>query len=193
MLHRIEKLPQLGEEPTKFYELLKPVLVRFVDSFTSPDTDPTRHFWQKIADAKHGSGMTWISGWISAFCFWNQDGKMLYGIGNGKKKAGCLLDDISYHQVEISLIPSGCTSVPVTINDNGTIYKTMMVAGSVGVRVTSSGKMLDESKRSHTGGFRYDEEMGMVPIVYEPPAPMGEPGLDSLQPVSGWYEYFLSS
>ena len=128
-----------------------------------------------------------ISGWITAFCFWDQHGKMLYRMGNGSRDPSRLLDDVSYHQVEIEQIPSGCTSVPVTVDDNGTIYKTVMVAGSVGVRVTSSGEMLDESNVPHRGHSGRFERGQWVPVDHKPPPPTGEPGLDSLQPESGWY------
>ena len=191
ILQRIEKIPNLGEEPRQFYELLKPILSRFVDSFTSPDAELIRDFWQKIADKKSGSGFTTISGWITAFCFWDQHGKMLYGVGNGRRGPGCLLDDVSYHQVDIEQIPSGCTAVPVTVDDNGRIYKTVMVAGSVGVRVTSSGEMLDESNPPHKGRSGRYEAGGWVPVDHEPPPPTGEPGLDSLQPESGWYVFLF--
>ncbi|KAL8790380.1 MAG: hypothetical protein Q9195_006398 [Heterodermia aff. obscurata] len=189
ILQRIEKIPNLGEEPRQFYELLKPVLTRFVDSFTSPDSECTRDFWQKIADKNSGSGFTMISGWITAFCFWDQHGKMLYRVGNRSGRPGCLLDDVSYHQVEIKNIPSGCTSVPVTVDDNGKIYKTVMVAGSVGARVTSSGEMLDESHVPHKGQSGRYEAGKWVPDNRKPPPPTGAPGLDSLQPESGWWMY----
>ena len=114
---------------------------------------------------------------------------MLYRVGNGGSGRGCLLDDVSYHQVEIKQIPSGSTSVPVTVDDNGKLYKTVMVAGSVGVRVTSSGEMLDESNVPHRG-VRY-EAGKWVPVDHKPPPPTGEPGLDSLQPESGWYVFLF--
>ena len=116
---------------------------------------------------------------------------MLYRVGNGRRGPGYLLDDVSYHQVEIEQIPSGCTSVPVTVDDNGRIYKTFMVAGSVGVRVTSSGKMLDESdvpQKSRSGGY---EIRRWVPVDHKPPPSTGEPGLDALQPESGWYVFLF--
>lgn len=56
ILQRLEKIPQLGEEPTIFYGLLKPVIGRFVHSFTSPTAEDTRDFWQKIVHKSSGSG-----------------------------------------------------------------------------------------------------------------------------------------
>ena len=62
LLQRIEKLPQLGEESTLFYALLKPVITQCVQSFVSPASDATRDFWQKIIHRKGGSGV------VRSFC-----------------------------------------------------------------------------------------------------------------------------
>ena len=205
MQQRLEKLPQLGTEPSEFYSLLKPVLAHFVASFDSPEAQETKDFWQKIAHESGGSGPYYLSGWITAFCFWDQDGKSMYAPngegpsgpvevdGFGWRNPGCQLGDTLYHKVDLDKIPSGCTSVPVKVDDNGTQYETRMVAGSVGIRVTSSGGLLDES-RTHgdRGIYVMDRETRECkPYVYEPATPSGEPGLDSLQPESGWWMYEL--
>ena len=57
ILWRIKKLPLLGNEPAIFYELLKPVIARFVQYFTSPTSEDTRDFWQRIAHKRSGSGV----------------------------------------------------------------------------------------------------------------------------------------
>ena len=108
---------------------------------------------------------------------------MLYRVGNGRCP-GCLLDNVSYHQVDIEQLPSGCTSVPATVDDYGTIYKTVMVAGSVDVRATSKGEMLDESNIPHKGRSGRYEAGKWLHVNHKPPPPTGEPGLDSLQPRS---------
>lgn len=79
------------------------------------------------------------------------------------RNPGCCLDGTLYHRVDIDSIPSGHSSVPVKVDDDGDVYNTMMVAGSMGIRVTSSGEALDDTD---TG-----------------------PGLDSLQPESGWWMF----
>lgn len=205
MLQRLEKLPQLGKEPTEFYLLLKPVLTRFVESFDSPESQETKDFWQKIAHESGGSGPYFLSGWITAFCFWNQDGTSMYAPtgegpsgpvqleGFGSRNPGCQLGDTLYHKVNLENIPSGCTSVPVKVDDNGALHETRMVAGSVGIRATSSGGPLDESREhGDLGTFVLDRETGEYePYVYQPAKPSGKPGLDSLQPESGWWMYEL--
>ena len=166
MLRRLEKLPNLGPEPAQFYTLLKPILTRFVSSFDLPDSPETKDFWRKIADQSGGSGPTYVSGWITAFCFWDQDGKSLYaptGESPSRSITDHLLDDLLYHRVKLDDIPFGHLSVPVKVDDNGTPYETIMVAGSMGIRIRSSEEAL--------AGFN------------TPQAPLY---LDSLQPESGW-------
>jgi hypothetical protein len=63
ILSRIERLKTFGDEPTTFYNLLKPVLTRFIKTFDDPDSEETRDFWQKIAHERHGgSGPSYLSG-----------------------------------------------------------------------------------------------------------------------------------
>ncbi|MCJ1374535.1 hypothetical protein MMC20_005767 [Loxospora ochrophaea] len=204
MLERLEMLPQLGYEPTQFYNLLKPILTRFVSSFDAPEAPSTKDFWQKIAHRiSGGSGPTYLSGWLTAFCFWDADGKSLYA-PNGKTPAKpttlskyrhrshpppYCLDNVVYHKVDMNKIPPGVCSVPVKVNDNGLIYRTKMVAGSVGLRVWSSGDALDDGDawetyvQSQRNPTRSDAPQSW------PSRPA--PGLDSLQPESGWWMYEL--
>lgn len=74
-----------------------------------------------------GSGPTYCSGWITAFCFWKEDGGSLYSaLGHGME-----MDDVSYHRIEADEVPLGYSSVPVNVDDNGDVFDAMMVAGSV--------------------------------------------------------------
>jgi hypothetical protein len=202
MLAKLEKIPQLGEEPARFVSLLRPVLRHFVASFDNPTAPEVLDFWTKCVHETGGSGPYYLSGWITAFCFWKEDGECLYG-SDGQDpigpvslqefeghRAGCELDGVLFHRVDTGDIPPGFASVPVTVNDNGDIYHTMMVAGSVGIQATSSGSMLD-SNHDHgdQGVFRRDANGQLAPIPYIPAAPTDEPGLDTIQPLSGWWMY----
>jgi hypothetical protein len=197
MLKRLEMLPRLGPEPAQFYALLKPVLRHFVMSFDSPTDPAVLEFWSNIAHQSGGSGPHYLSGWITAFCFWKPDGKSLYSPpegeiqlkGTDRRYPGCNLDGTLYHKVDTDDIPDGHAAVPVTVDDNGRIYDTRMVAGSVGISVTSSGDILDEGYgRNGIGSFTYGPNGEVVPHVMDPR--VGQlSGLDSLQPVSGWWIY----
>ena len=109
-------------------------------------------------------------GWITAFCYWSEEGESLAKTSESQKRtklSGVIepqleLDGAKFHRVDTYHLPPGFASVPVDIDDMGVLYHAVLVAGSVGLRVSSSGQMLEGGK---------------------------EPGLDSVQPVSGWWIY----
>lgn len=158
ILVRLDRIPQLGSEPTRWYSLLKPVMTRFVAGFDSPDSEETKQFWQQIAHCSvEGSGSAYLSGWITAFCFWG-----CKRVGGGPN---LLLDGVRYHEIELGDIPADFASVPLKVDDNGFDYQTTMVAGSVGVRVTSSGELSTSVSKG-----------GNDDVVH-----------DTVQPESGWW------
>ncbi|KAH7028133.1 uncharacterized protein B0I36DRAFT_328657 [Microdochium trichocladiopsis] len=203
---RLDKLPDFGSESKQFSRLLVPILDQFVRSFDNPDDDVVLDFWNKIADRRNmGSGPDYLTGWITAFCFWDADGKVLYRPGGGGyvdddddgifglqpgKDKFVGFDATIYSQIDADDIPAGYLSVPVQVNDNGRVFDTKMVAGSVGIEVTSSGDKLDSS-REHSG--RRFSFSGPPEFVKFQPEVSDETGLDSLQPVTGWWIYELEA
>jgi hypothetical protein len=100
MLSRLERLKSFGEGPKMWYELLKPVFMKFVETFDAPESATIQDFWQKIVHRSGGgSGPTYLSGklllyqiiiigllmlllgWITAFCFWDGQGKCFHKPG----------------------------------------------------------------------------------------------------------------
>ena len=78
ILDRLEKLKEYGEETAAWYDLLVPVISRFVRAFDNPDAQANLHFWQKVAHHEGGgSGPTYLAGWINAFCVFDKDGKWI--------------------------------------------------------------------------------------------------------------------
>ncbi|KAL8764351.1 MAG: hypothetical protein Q9184_000056 [Pyrenodesmia sp. 2 TL-2023] len=138
ILTRIKKLKEYEEEPTQFYNLLKPVVSRFVNSFHNPFSKDTVEYWQQIAHHDNGSGRHHYSGWITAFCFWTNNGKSLYQPPSPGSWGILRLDDAGYHIVHSGDVPPAYTTVPVNIEDNGDKFKATMVAGSVGMRYIKS-------------------------------------------------------
>ncbi|KAI0532159.1 hypothetical protein GGR58DRAFT_491123 [Xylaria digitata] len=193
---RLEFLPRLGEEPKQSPPLLTSVLDYFIRSFDEPTSPDVISFWSKIADESGGSGPHYLSGLITAFCFWSADGKCLYkppqpvtenrfGYGN----SGCDLDGVLFHSVDTDDIPDAFVSVPVTVNGNGTEYKTRMVAGLVGIEASSSREVLDESFTHYDPNTFsiYPGEPGEPEVVT--PQVNEATGLDSIRPFSGWWMY----
>ncbi|MCJ1271018.1 hypothetical protein MMC22_010917 [Lobaria immixta] len=145
ILKRLDKLQTFGAEPTQFCTLLKPVISWFVKSFDNPSSTEVISFWQRVAHVHNqGSGPTFYSGWITAFCFWDQDGNSMYREGKSRRVPNLNLDGVIYHQIDSNEVPLGFSSVPVKVNDNGDEFDAMMVAGSVGIHCTSSGDELGQ-------------------------------------------------
>jgi xanthine/CO dehydrogenase XdhC/CoxF family maturation factor len=181
---RLDKLPQFGNEPEQFARLLSPVLDYFIRTFEDADDPKVVDFWSKIADRhSNGSGPSYLSGWITAFCFWDPEGKSLYRDNSGD---GCNLDGTSFHRVNTDDIPNAYVTVPVVVDDNGIEVKTRMVAGLVGMAASSSGEKLDISN-GHKGWMTKPFQEPKFQDVE--PVPGDGTGLDSLQPVAGWWMY----
>ncbi|UPK89987.1 hypothetical protein LCI18_000922 [Fusarium solani-melongenae] len=152
---RIDKITEFGQEMELFTKLLRPVLDRLVRSFDHPEDPDILDFWGKIVHwEQNGSGPDSLSGWITAFCFWTPEGRCLYRRGlvkdimdpeTGQWRAGCNIDGVQFHHVDTGEIPKGFVSVPVNLIANKTEYKTRMVAGSVGVKVWSSGDLIPDA------------------------------------------------
>ncbi|KAI1378088.1 hypothetical protein F4677DRAFT_414398 [Hypoxylon crocopeplum] len=192
---RLDMLPRLGKEPEQFASLLVPVLDYFVRSFDEPESRDVISFWSRIAHQSGGSGPNYLSGWITAFCFWSAEGECLYRPPKGPietdsfgaRNPGCDLDGTLFHRVDTEDIPDAFVSVPVTVDDNGTIYHTRMVAGSVGIEVSSSGETLEEMPPR-----KRQRLLSHQPLTTSAAQELSRTtGPDSLKPVSGWWMYEL--
>ncbi len=188
ILTRLDKLTTFGAETAQFTTLLKPVISRFVETFDAPNSLKTLDFWQRIAHRSGGgSGPTYYSGWITAFCFWNQEGKCMYkppsssdsdnitrNLGQRQRyyhdyspeSQTLRLDGVIYHQVESDKVPPDFSAVPVKVDDNYVPFDALMVAGSVGMNCSSS---------SSGGG---------VELVAG-----GKEGLDTVAVQTGWWMF----
>jgi hypothetical protein len=163
ILQRLDKLPELGAETSTFADLLRPVLRNFIATFDKEKSDLTRDFWSKIAHRSGGgSGPSYLGGWLTAFCFWDNKGKSMhdYGLRTKQYFGGdpelLVLDGVKYHRVDTSDIPNGFASVPVKVDDNGTAYHTKMLAGAIGIRATSSGDSKLDTIQSLSGWFMFE-------------------------------------
>jgi len=180
ILQRLDKLAVLGDEAAQFGNVLRPILRNFIATLDPQPSAATRDFWSKIAHHySGGSGPSYMSGWLTAFCFWDNDGKSLYKpmhpgsyewVGMSAEDQ-LVLDGVSYHPVETGDIPNGFASVPVKVDDNGKIYHTKMIAGSFAIQAMSRTSSVDA------------ESGGVVAAQDQP--------LDSIQPLSGWLMYEL--
>lgn len=155
ILRRVRKLPKYGSQPTEWSLLLIPIVEHMIESFDRPDSQQVKDFWLRACHSAGQDG-SWdyetLSGWITAFCFWSEDGTRtmnlsdedLQGYRNPTPLADrkrLILNNTAYPIMFPSKIPKGVVSVPVIIQDQATYleYETTMVAGSVGMTATATG------------------------------------------------------
>ncbi|KAI1443208.1 hypothetical protein F5Y02DRAFT_429141 [Annulohypoxylon stygium] len=187
---RLDYLPRFSKEAERFAILLKVILEYFIRSFDEPTHPEVISFWSRIAREDSGSGSSYLSGWITAFCFWEADGKCLHTLPTEPKdvswfQIGCDLDGTLFHKIDMDDVPEGFMSVPMVVVENGIQIKTRMVAGSIGIKASSSGELIktkppQKRQSSNTGG------KDQIPVE---DLSVSETGPDSIQPVSGWWIY----
>jgi len=112
----------------KWGKMLFPVLDKLVESAEGkPDLD----WWQKIANhVGGGSGPTWLSGWITVFTVFSDDKKWMGDTHSFQTYMGHK-GSSEWIYIDTNDIPKGYLMVPVTVDDNGTEYKTEMYAGHI--------------------------------------------------------------
>jgi len=146
LFDRIEKLEEFGKEPSAWATLLRPILSKFVSAF---DGDHDLGFWGKICHHEDlGSGPAYLSGWITAFCVWSNNGKWQ---GPGLDPSVTMripsdsikleLEGVKYGVLDTDKIPTGFCEVDVDLDDNGQHFDCMMVSGHVARKTT--GENLD--------------------------------------------------
>jgi hypothetical protein len=81
ILNRLEKLKEFGPKTNAWYSLLRPILLRFIKAFDHPDSKENLDFWSRVADYEgFGSGTVWLSGWITAFMVFDENGLWTVGV-----------------------------------------------------------------------------------------------------------------
>ncbi|KAH9130734.1 hypothetical protein LEN26_008235, partial [Aphanomyces euteiches] len=117
---RVDHLKPFGGHMVEWVEMLSGVLDQFV---ASAKGDVSVDFWQRICHYYGGgSGPPYISGWISVFCVFNEDGKWqgstdFDGWGKPAKT--------DYPAIDTDSIPVGYLTVDVKIDDNGVEHKAL--------------------------------------------------------------------
>lgn len=149
---RLDKLLSFGPEPAAWAQLLHPILSRFVQAF---DGEPDIDFWNRVCDRRFlGSGASNMTGWLTAFCVWSEEGRwQAHPLNNlvpphGNVGTGCVLDGIPYPV--IYSIPVGFSEVDVKLVGVEEETMGMMVAGHV-ARLTEG--TLRDTVRPSLGWF----------------------------------------
>ncbi|KAJ8481901.1 hypothetical protein ONZ51_g5696 [Trametes cubensis] len=77
LVKRLNRLYEMGDEPSVWAEMLRPILRRFVSAF---DGEPDVQFWEHVLlHQQEMCGQDDITGWLTAFCVWDHRGKWKAG------------------------------------------------------------------------------------------------------------------
>jgi hypothetical protein len=180
ILQRLDTLPNFGKEPAAFAELLRPVIRSLIATFDPQPSAAIRDFWGRIAhQISGGSGSDYLSGWITAFCFWSAEGRLLGRSASSAK--------YPYGKIDFDEIPCGYASVPFKLEDNGTKYDTQLIAGSIGIQAFNQTEFQSSLSVATTGT---DET---VAAAAGDGAAGTSPVLDSCRPLTGWMLYHTNT
>lgn len=195
ILLRVDYLAELGAQPTVFAELLKPILRNFISSFDDQGrlSAETSQFWGRIVNKNYeDSGEDFLSGWITAFGYWDEKGAAKHitkdltdcdGV-EGYEHYGCVLEGVRYPCIGTESVPAGFASVPVVVEHLGTNYQTKMVAGLIGM----------EAKRRDRGATDCNSVDGVAPNGDGEGKSSGTfSGLDTVQPLTGWFMHKMKT
>ncbi|KAL7942066.1 hypothetical protein V8C42DRAFT_333487 [Trichoderma barbatum] len=156
LLERLPKLATFGDEPAAWSKLLVKVVEKMIETFDRPDDEATKDFWMKAVHrtgmAASGRGLDTMSGWITAFCFWDDEGNMihqytdeeikLFSFDEDEDRKRLVIDDVVFPIISATKVPQAVIQVPVKVMDTLPMlhYETTIIAGHVGVTATASEK-----------------------------------------------------
>uniref|UniRef100_A0A0B7KK11 Uncharacterized protein n=1 Tax=Bionectria ochroleuca TaxID=29856 RepID=A0A0B7KK11_BIOOC len=141
---RIQRFGTYGTEPTEWATYLSKILEKMIQSFDKPDAESIKEFWMQTAHAAgyEGSGaVETLSGWISAFCFWDDQGRkihaftdeglegLLWATETDRKRL--IIDGLPFPVIRRTAIPKAISDVPLLVDDldAGTTYHTTLISG----------------------------------------------------------------
>jgi hypothetical protein len=154
MRERVRRFAKYGAEPAEWSTYLDKTLEYMVASFDRPEHAEIEDFWMRVAHSAgsegSGRGVTTLSGWLTAFCFWNEEGKRILAytdeyleveaFGPPIDRKRLVLDGVAFPIIRQAAIPKAVANVPVRVFEvaSGQELETTLVAGSVGMTATAS-------------------------------------------------------
>lgn len=122
---------------TEWVEMLNPIMQEFINSYNG---NSNIDFWDRVCHhTPTGSGPSYLSGWLSAFCVFNEEGEW-QGERENKKtvrmmKGKIVIEGYNYPIIDTNNICSGIVEVPVTVIDASSgsqiVHKTHFHAGQL--------------------------------------------------------------
>ncbi|KAI5068760.1 hypothetical protein GOP47_0017105 [Adiantum capillus-veneris] len=131
-----------GKVCSEWASMLKKISSQFIQ--TSRNVVDTE-FWGKICDyTVGGSGPSFLSGWITAFCVFDGQGNwqatdFTAPISGRRASQQSEPHTLEFPVIDTSDIPPGYITVDVTVDDNGEEHETLMFAGHMGYDIVQEG------------------------------------------------------
>ncbi|KIM30487.1 hypothetical protein M408DRAFT_328069 [Serendipita vermifera MAFF 305830] len=167
ILQRIDKLSSFGEETHWWAGMLRPIIQRFASAF---DGEPDEQFWNQICHHTiERCGDEHYTGWITAFCPFDERGKWQLFTPWVPEHIGHLhIDGVNYQALSVYKIPWGFAQVDIKIIECGIPIEATFVAGLMGVKISDGPK---SNSRSSLGLFQHDVNTSISPLpawfIYE--------------------------
>ncbi|KAG6006837.1 hypothetical protein E4U21_006644 [Claviceps maximensis] len=144
---KLDRLEEWGAQPTQYAMKLRPILSRFVKSWDEPTSPAIRSFWEQIVRANKrascgGPTKYDISGWITGFTHWKEDGTLMSSYGTMAGQNGTTLDGVSYARLGVTRIPVGYAKAPlkmVNYPKPGVNTMAYVLVGNIGIKRTVHG------------------------------------------------------
>eukprot|EP00448_Togula_jolla_P033045 CAMPEP_0170622032 /NCGR_PEP_ID=MMETSP0224-20130122/28912_1 /TAXON_ID=285029 /ORGANISM="Togula jolla, Strain CCCM 725" /LENGTH=360 /DNA_ID=CAMNT_0010948319 /DNA_START=58 /DNA_END=1140 /DNA_ORIENTATION=- len=122
---RVRRMTKWGDQTLVQWAevLLTLILPHFISAFDGPvDKD----FWNRIAHKSGGgSGPSYLNGWVLAFIAFGTTGDYLLAPAQEIQRSN------NFGKLDITKVPVSAVEVPVKVDDNGTIYETILYAGAI--------------------------------------------------------------
>ncbi|KAL6416122.1 hypothetical protein AUP68_00335 [Ilyonectria robusta] len=148
----ISQLTTLGDfqELRDWVICLDCVLAHMIAGFDNPDAEQVKDFWMRAAHAggqRASGGLVTLSGWLTAFCFWQADGTRTYAYtdeelsrewslrNNPEEWARLELSGVGFPVIGREKIPAATVHVPVRVVDGFVEEQALIIAGLVGMEI----------------------------------------------------------
>ncbi|KAN0019394.1 hypothetical protein ACTFIU_002602 [Dictyostelium citrinum] len=121
---RLKEFNNKEDHMNKWLGYLLPVLDNFIESSRG---NPDKEWWNKIVDYRSRSGGGILTGWLSVFCVFDDDGNFQ----DNSSTALCRdKSETIWPKVSENYIPYGYTSTPISLTDfDGTKYNSTIYSG----------------------------------------------------------------
>ncbi|KAH8898554.1 hypothetical protein GQ53DRAFT_635993 [Thozetella sp. PMI_491] len=150
---RVRKFGRYGDEPAEWAVYLEKTLDYMVRSFERPDDQDIKDFWMRVCHEAgsegSGMGMHSLSGWITAFCFWDEAGKKIFSYSDEElakirnhgivDRKRLVLDGVQFPVIRRKGIPKAVAEAPVLVMDlSGIELETTLIAGCIGMHASAA-------------------------------------------------------